>query len=473
MEDSKKEKIRLKELAILKAQNAMLEEAKNNLKKMDRGDDSDKVIEEILTAQKENLQMASSYYGADSRDIDKATYGEPNKFEIEKYNRRLQLKGITQEQLEEKDITKTVVSNNTDVKEDVKRPKRRKVKRVKGVGYVEDKDFQSQLKKEENTESVNYKKEVNTIESEDKIQNRTFYDIPDYVQYDIIPLPSNGECYPHKKSRIPVAYLTASDENLIASPNMYRDGKLIDAILDRKILDKSINPENLCKGDRDAIILWLRATGYGVDFPITVRNPQDSSKLYHTSIDLSKLKYIDFNLNGDEEGNFEYICENGDVIKFKFLTHKEEEIFKEKVNSDILDIDLYNINKHVSELQFYINKTEAIEHDDKNVFLDNLSDLKEYIKEEDTDIEYKEGYTKAVTERMLMHTVSVNNNKDREYIKNYIENMRSGEAYSYRNYILRNTPGVDFNINITIPESDGGGSFDTFLRIDDAIFLNV
>ena len=82
MEDNKKEKIRLKELAILKAQNAMLEEAKNNLKKMDRGEDGDKVIEEILTAQKENLQMASSYYGADSRDIDKATYGEPNKFEI-------------------------------------------------------------------------------------------------------------------------------------------------------------------------------------------------------------------------------------------------------------------------------------------------------------------------------------------------------------------------------------------------------
>lgn len=472
MEDNNKEKIRLKELAILKAQNAMLEEAKNNIKKMDRGDDGDKVIEEIVAAQKENLQMASNFYGANSKDLDKAKYGEPNKFEVEKYNKRLELKGITQEELEQKDITKTVVSNNTDTITETKRPKRRKVKRIKGLGYVEDKDF-VQNNSEDKIEKVNYNKEVNAIESEDKSQNRTFYDIPDYVQYDIIPLPSNGECYANKKNRIPVAYLTASDENLIASPNMYRDGKLIDAILDRKILDKTINPENLCKGDRDAIILWLRATGYGVDFPITVRNPQDTSKQYHTSIDLSKLKYIDFNLTGDEEGNFDYICENGDTIKFKFLTYKEEEIFKDKLNSDILNIDAFNINKHISELQYYINKTELIENEDKTVFLDNLSDIKEYIKEEDEDIEYKEGYTKAVTERMLMHTVSVNGNKDREYIKNYIENMRSGEAYSYRNYILRNTPGVNFNINVSIPESDGGGSFETFLRIDDAIFLNV
>ena len=36
--------------------------------------------------------------------------------------------------------------------------------------------------------------------------------------YDIIPLPSNGECYASKIGRLPVAYLTAYDENLITSP---------------------------------------------------------------------------------------------------------------------------------------------------------------------------------------------------------------------------------------------------------------
>ena len=34
-------------------------------------------------------------------------------------------------------------------------------------------------------------------------------------------------------------------------------------------------------------------------------------------------------------------------------------------------------------------------------------------------------------------------------------------------------PGVDFNFEVNIPESEGGGSFATFLRIDDTIFINI
>ena len=51
--------------------------------------------------------------------------------------------------------------------------------------------------------------------------------------------------------------------------------------------------------------------------------------------------------------------------------------------------------------------------------------------------------------------------------------MRAKEAYAYRTYVMNNKPGVDFNITVNIPESDGGGSFDTFLTTDDTIFLNI
>ena len=78
-----------------------------------------------------------------------------------------------------------------------------------------------------------------------------------------------------------------------------------------------------------------------------------------------------------------------------------------------------------------------------------------------------------ITEEMILRTVSVNGKTDTNYIKNYIENLRTKDAYEYRKYISKNTPGVDFKITIEIPESDGGGSFDTFLRIDDYIFRNI
>ena len=50
--------------------------------------------------------------------------------------------------------------------------------------------------------------------------------------------------------------------------------------------------------------------------------------------------------------------------------------------------------------------------------------------------------------------------------------MRAKESMDYRNYFVDNKPGVDFKFDVNIPESDGGGSFATFLRIDDTIFIN-
>ena len=46
--------------------------------------------------------------------------------------------------------------------------------------------------------------------------------------YDVIPLPSRGECYPNKMATIPVGYLTAYDENLIVAPNLYKEGQVFD-----------------------------------------------------------------------------------------------------------------------------------------------------------------------------------------------------------------------------------------------------
>lgn len=82
-------------------------------------------------------------------------------------------------------------------------------------------------------------------------------------------------------------------------------------------------------------------------------------------------------------------------------------------------------------------------------------------------------YSTYITDRMIMQTMSVNGNTDREYIKNYIENMVAHDAIEYRKYVNENIPGVDLNVTIPIPESMGGGSFDTFLSIGETIFINV
>ena len=84
-----------------------------------------------------------------------------------------------------------------------------------------------------------------------------------------------------------------------------------------------------------------------------------------------------------------------------------------------------------------------------------------------------QGYGTQMTESMIAATMSVNGNEDREYIRQYIENMRAREAYDYRDYINENEPGMDLKIKVNRPQSLGGGSFDTFLEIDSFIFLSI
>jgi hypothetical protein len=292
--------------------------------------------------------------------------------------------------------------------------------------------------------------------------------IPDYIQYDVIPLPSKGQCYKHKKSRIPVAYLTASDENIIASPNMYRDGKLIDVILKRKILDKTINVDELCTGDRDAITLWLRATAYGNEFPIIATNPA-TGKQYDTTVDLTKFKYNDFDLVGDENGLFEFKA-GKNVIKFKYLTRGDEIKLRETLLKQITDSNRVNIVRNANSIKESLKELSLSEEDFKNLNED-IDEIKEVLGSAINDETDETIYPKTVTEQMIMHTVSVNGNTDRDYIRGFIENMRSGDALKYREYFTSTRPGIDFNIKIDIPKSDGGGSFNTFLRIDDTIFV--
>jgi hypothetical protein len=39
--------------------------------------------------------------------------------------------------------------------------------------------------------------------------------------------------------------------------------------------------------------------------------------------------------------------------------------------------------------------------------------------------------------------------------------------------MTQNEPGVDYNITVDRPESLGGGSFKTFLQLDQFLFLNI
>ena len=298
-----------------------------------------------------------------------------------------------------------------------------------------------------------------------------FNDIDTDAQYDVISLPSNGECYRDKLTRIPVGYLTAYDENFITSPNLYKDGLIIDFLLKNKVLNKNINVDELCSGDVDAIILFLRATSYGVDFPIVVRDPESGEQI-ETSVDLSTLKYKDFSLKGDENGHFEYVLPlSKDIVKFKFLTRKEE---KQLTILGSLENNKVKANTILNNMDFI---TDAIKTDkklqgkEKQELINYLGHINVWAKEIAKD--NSDPITKTITNRLEMSIVSINGNEDRVFISKYVKNMNARDSLNLRRYMIDNEPGVNFEIEVQRPESLGGGSFKTFLEWDDSIFLNI
>jgi hypothetical protein len=95
------------------------------------------------------------------------------------------------------------------------------------------------------------------MEDSNNILNPNYVPEDYKVPYDIIELPSQGLLYPNKKSQVKVEYLTAYDENILTSPNILANGKIIDVLLERKVKDLGFEHKLLLEGDRMAIILFL------------------------------------------------------------------------------------------------------------------------------------------------------------------------------------------------------------------------
>ena len=325
----------------------------------------------------------------------------------------------------------------------------------------------------------NDSKNIDTVEEEQVMsqsetvdsEKTNFNDVDPSLQYDVIQLPSNGQCYKSKIDRVPVAYLTAYDENIITSPNLYKDGLVIDFLLKNKIVNKDINVDDLVSGDADAIILFLRATSYGPDFPIVVQDPETGEQI-ETSVDLTTLKPKEFKLKGDENGHFEFVTPlRKDTIKFRYLTRGQERKLKQ-----VTELEGYGTKSHMLErerelLLAALSNDKVLNESERKSIRAAINTMKNWSKRLN-DLNDSE-YTKIMTNNMQLQVVAVNGNYDKEYVRKYVNAMPARDSLALRKYINNNMPGIDFNIEIQRPESLGGGSFKTFLNWDDSVFLNI
>ena len=146
---------------------------------------------------------------------------------------------------------------------------------------------------------------------------------------EVIDLPSKGKVYPESnplsKGSIEIKYMTAKEEDILASQNLIRKGVVLDKLFESVVVDKDVDINDIVVGDKNAILLATRILGYGSEYQVELTDPF-SGEQQRTSIDLSKIqvKEIDDSvLNRENLYEFD-LPKTKKKIKFKLLTHKDE-----------------------------------------------------------------------------------------------------------------------------------------------------
>jgi hypothetical protein len=222
------------------------------------------------------------------------------------------------------------------------------------------------------------------------------------IAYDVVELPSRGVVYPNNKKSVRVAYLTAADENILASPNIAASGGIVNELLKRKVLDKDILVEDIVEEDKQAILIFLRNTSFGSEYTLSLTDPKTKEK-FTATVDLSTLKMKDFNLIADGNGEYPYFLNKSKIdITFKYLTQKQED--------------------EIRKIEESWNGT---------------------------------GAAPIMTKRLEMMIKSLGGNRDVMQIHNFIENkMPITDSQDFRKYATENKPGVNLTQKVTTPSGE-------------------
>lgn len=181
------------------------------------------------------------------------------------------------------------------------------------------------------------------------------------IEHDLVPLPSKGFFYPRNDDgtrieSIRVAYLTGEDENVLLSPNLIKQNKVIEELLRRKVIDNRVTADQLISADRIAILFWLRSTGLSPEYNVKLTDPETGDSFDHTflldSLNYQTVEEKDVDENGLLQGKTDKY-----TFKFRMLNHAEEI----RIEKDIQDRQTKLGVSYVQNSQTLILSNQIIE----------------------------------------------------------------------------------------------------------------
>jgi hypothetical protein len=162
---------------------------------------------------------------------------------------------------------------------------------------------------------------------------------------EFVDLPSKGQYYPenhplHGQESIEIKYMTAKEEDILSSKTLIKQGVAIDRLLKSVIVDNRVSPETLISGDRNAVLVATRITGYGSEYETRVTCPSCLTSVDH-SFDLADVA-VKTSEDGENDDSYD-ITENGTIVtvtpmtnitvEMKMMTGKDESYLSRLIES--------------------------------------------------------------------------------------------------------------------------------------------
>ena len=219
------------------------------------------------------------------------------------------------------------------------------------------------------------------------------------VPVELVPLPSGGIVYPKEsplsgQEAIEVRAMTAREEDILTSKALIKKGTVITHLIKSCLIDKDIDVKNMLSGDRNALMVGLRVTGYGADYTCEIDCPLCDHRSKQT-FDLAELPVKKLNIKPVSTGENLFSFElpyTKKTVEFRFLTGKDEE-----------------------EIMITAERKK------------------------------KSGFTGSniVTTRLLYSVVSVDGITDKSKVSGFIRNMPARDSLALRKHMDEHEPGVD------------------------------
>ena len=218
------------------------------------------------------------------------------------------------------------------------------------------------------------------------------------IAQEVVPLPSSGKVYPDTSSfygadTVEIRAMTAREEDILTSRALLKKGTVITELIKSCLVDKSFNPLDLLAGDRNALMVAIRITGYGPEYSVEMECPECGAKTPH-DFDLGTLpvKRLDIEPVSLGVNSFEFLLPmTKKIVKFKFLTGRDEE---------------------------------------------EISTMMERQKKLGINVDA------SVTTNLQHAILSVDGVEDRAKISSFVKNMPARDSLALRNYMRDNEPGI-------------------------------